>query len=121
MMRVKQRYHEIFSLDLTEGKNATIPVYIPFNPDEMIVRSVSFITDMDPSAFTRVIAIYVDQLDAVIDVIADGTSHCPNTTFIIDKKVSGNWKIEIQDIFGNATTASKGDVSMVVEFIKYAD
>lgn len=115
-MKVK-RFHKLFTFDISVSRRFAVPVFVPFDPDEMIVRCVAFNTqNVNTEA---VLNLWVDKLDTTLHTFADHSTACPNTTVTIEKKINGDWNFEIRDMDQDLATNNDGHLSVLIEFVKY--
>jgi hypothetical protein len=94
-------------------------INIPFVPDEMIIRSVSYLTT---GAVTNTFPQYVSSSltsDDALCIITDANAvHNPETHIMLARPIMGNFNFRVRTI-ANAQSASTGRLMILIEFIKH--
>lgn len=119
-MQVKQRYHHVFNHNLSTGATFSSDVYVPFIPDEMIVRLVSY-NGVNGNETDKNILVWCNMINDIIAITSDTSAVCPQSVFNIGKSASGTWSFELRKIDGELvnTTNTGKELSILVEFVKY--
>ena len=120
MPKVKQRYNHVFNHSVATGATFTSNVYVPFIPDEMIVREVSY-NGVNAGETDKNILVWCDFLNQVVAVTTDLSVSVPQSIFDIGKSVNGLWKFECRQISGdlvNPVNTGK-QLTILVEFLQY--
>lgn len=116
-MQVKQRHHILLSGTLQNATRFKHNIYVPFTPDELIVRHVSYKND---GTEVDLVILWSDYLNNNLCTLSDICFYSPNTTFILNNKsINGEWYFEPKKVDGSATSASVGKYAIMLEFIKY--
>ena len=108
---------------ISSGESSlTIPIYIPFHVDDIILKTVSY-TDTAVSIGTDMILIRTDLLGhEPLCAIPEASSMLEqlNNVFQINKPVSGEYSFTLYDFAGDLYT-STGDIalSMTISFVKH--
>ena len=91
---------------------------VSFIPDEVIIKGIFYNPDADEELMTT---IYVDFLSEVIGSMYQLIYFKPNLHFTLKKPVNQQWTFYIRDVTGSLNATRVGDVSIDLEFVKYAE
>lgn len=98
--------------------------FIPFQfvPDEMILKSIVYYSTANEAA-VNISLVYCDFIKYSSDPICafyNSVAYSPNTHFPITNPLSTNLIIRVLDVNGNYEVARTGNLSLLLEFVKYA-
>jgi len=113
------RHHISVAWDLTNGASQRQQFYIPFTPDEMVVRAVAYSKDTTNSVEPDVLIIRCANLDLEpVALVVDPGLHSPGTTFnMVGKNVNTTWDFTVEHL--NTEEELSGYVAVLLEFVKW--
>ena len=117
MSEIEARKTIIISQDCKASEQWDAKFFVPFKPDEMIIRSVVHRT-FDNREYETFL-VWSDLIGDVICSAFDGCNYCPQTVFVLKKDIGSQSRFQIQNVDGSVGGATDGKLAITIEFIKY--
>ena len=96
----------------------TNQLYVPFIPDEMIVRDYSYHHDGTEQGIS---VIYTDLVNDIICPISDTSSGYSGKHYLIQKPINSLYNFQVRTVSGAFDATRAGDFMISLEFVKYKD
>lgn len=114
-----QRHHIVVARNVSDINAHTWSqsIFVPFTPDEVIVRSVSYLS-VEVEPYVYVLQCYT--LGEPMVVFNNGSTFCPLTIFDLrGKNINTNWQFQLQGITELPASFAAGRLAVLLEFVKH--
>jgi len=120
--KVLRYYHHIIT-SFTAGSPSTITsvINVPFTPDEVVVRQLSYQRTTVPSngGYYLTCDELTGQHGADLGLMKDRCANLSNATYSIGRQVSGTYTFQSKKVDGTLSGLTSGRFSLNLEFRQY--
>jgi len=90
---------------------------LDFVPDEMIIRTISYLNDGIEGPLS---AVFCSLVNDFIGSFVDSKPYANNIVYTIGKPVRGQYNFQIRNADGTLNNVRAGDIHICLEFVQYA-